>query len=263
MSIQYELPPIDEEKTINKIVKFIKQKLNEASAEGIILGLSGGLDSSTVAYLASLAIKPEKVLGLILPSETTPSQEVDHAQMIAEILGIEYEIIPISPLIESFDNLCIHQFTKMAEANLMARMRMLILYYHANSMNLLVAGTGNLSELLIGYFTKYGDGGVDFLPIGDIYKTHVQQLAYALKIPEEIITKPPSAGLWIGQSDEEEIGMDYPTLDQLLYLMMEKEFSDEKLADKMDLDLEEIKRIRKMVKNSQHKLHAPESPVLR
>jgi len=257
------LPLIDEEKTIKKIEEFIKTKVQDSQTQGVVIGLSGGIDSTTVAYLAARALGKEKVLGLILPSHTTEPQDVDHAQEVAETLGIEYEIIPIDHLLEPFPELCSHQANSLAEANLKPRIRMMILYYHSNSLNRLVAGTGNLSELLVGYFTKYGDGGVDLLPIGDLYKTHVRQLAYALDIPEAMIKKPPTAGLWHGQSDEEELGMEYSLLDQLLYLMIDQKQEDNIIAEKLDLPLEEIQRIKKKVNASNHKLSSPEVLPLR
>jgi NAD+ synthase len=257
------LPHIDEEKTIQKILGFMKKKINDSNTKGVVLGLSGGLDSTTVAYLSTMALGKENVLGLIMPSHTTSQEDVYHAQEIAETLDIEYEIIHIDHLLDPFEKLCTHQPNSLAKANLKARIRMMILYYHSNSLNRLVAGTGNLSELLVGYFTKYGDGGVDLLPIGDLYKTHVRQLAYKLEIPEELIKKAPTAGLWPGQSDEEELGMEYRVLDQLLYLMTDQTLGDDSIAEELDLPLEEILRIKNKVHASNHKLCSPEIPPLR
>jgi NAD+ synthase len=258
-----KIPQIDAGKTIDKIEKFIERKVNEAGSSGIVLGLSGGIDSTVVAYLSQKILGASKVLGLIMPSETTSSEDVEHAQIIAEILGIEYEIIHIDSLIEPFHNLCSHESNELARANLKARIRMMILYYHSNSLNRLVGGTGNLSELLVGYFTKYGDGGVDILPIGDLYKTHVREVARALEVPQEIIDKAPTAGLWPGQTDEEELGMKYEVLDEILYLMTEQSLKDSIIAEKANLPLSEIQRIRERVRISSHKVCSPEIPPLR
>ena len=216
-----------------------------------------------VAYLSKRALGASNVLGLIMPSITTSSEDVEHAQVIAEILGIEYEIIHIDSLIEPFHDLCSHESNELARANLKARIRMMILYYHSNSLNRLVAGTGNLSELLVGYFTKYGDGGVDILPIGDLYKTHVREVARELGVPEEIIDKPPTAGLWPGQTDEEELGMEYTVLDEILHLTVDKSMNENLIAEKVNLPLSEIQRIKERVKISQHKICSPEIPPLR
>jgi len=216
-----------------------------------------------VAYLSKRALGASNVLGIIMPSLTTSSEDVEHAQVIAEILGIEYEIIHIDSLIEPFHDLCSHESNELARANLKARIRMMILYYHSNSLNRLVAGTGNLSELLVGYFTKYGDGGVDILPIGDLYKTHVREVARKLEVPEEIIEKPPTAGLWPGQTDEEELGMKYTVLDEILHLMVDKSLDANLIAEKVNLPLSEIQRIKNRVIISQHKIKSPEIPPLR
>ena len=178
-----KIPAVNTSKAITQIEKFIKLKIEESGTEGVVLGLSGGIDSTVVAYLSKRALGASNVLGLIMPSITTSSEDVEHAQVIAEILGIEYEIIHIDSLIEPFHDLCSHESNELARANLKARIRMMILYYHSNSLNRLVVGTGNLSELLVGYFTKYGDGGVDILPIGDLYKTHVREVARELGVP--------------------------------------------------------------------------------
>jgi NAD+ synthase len=258
-----KIPRIDTSKAINQIEEFIKLKIEESGSEGVVLGLSGGIDSTVVAYLSKRALGASNVLGIIMPSLTTSSEDVEHAQVIAEILGIEYEIIHIDSLIEPFHDLCSHESNELARANLKARIRMMILYYHSNSLNRLVAGTGNLSELLVGYFTKYGDGGVDILPIGDLYKTHVREVARKLEVPEEIIEKPPTAGLWPGQTDEEELGMKYTVLDEILHLMVDKSLDANLIAEKVNLPLSEIQRIVDRVKSSQHKLCSPEVPPLR
>jgi len=207
------LPEINEERSIEIIGEFIKNKIRESKTEGLVMGLSGGLDSSTIAHICARFLKKNRILGLIMPSKTTSIEDIDDAVSVADKLDIEYEIIPIEGLIEPFTNICHHYGNeKIANANLKARIRMIILYYHSNRMNRLVVGTGNRSELLVGYFTKYGDGGVDILPIGDLYKTHILQMASYLGVPENITKKAPTAGLWAGQTDEEELGIKYQVL---------------------------------------------------
>jgi len=254
---------INESKVSEYIVKFLKNKIYKTKLDGFVLGLSGGIDSSTVAYLCAQSLPKDKVLGLIMPSTTTSSMDLDHAKLVAENLGIEYEIIFIDELIEPFSNLCSHRSNKTAEANLKARIRMMILYYHANILNRLVVGTGNRTELLLGYFTKYGDGGVDILPIGDLYKTHVRQIASYIGVPQDIIEKSPTAGLWIGQTDEEELGMEYDLLDQLLYLLIDQGNDEKNVAESLSIPLSEVIRIKKMVYKNKHKFFLPEMPLIR
>lgn len=248
------LPSINLEKTIRVISKFIKNNISISQTDGLVLGLSGGVDSSTVAYLCAKVVHPQNILGLILPSDTTTTEDIKHAKLVANNLGIDREIIYIDDILNSFQNICDHPTNnKLVKANLKARIRMIILYYHANSLNKLVVGTGNRTEILVGYFTKYGDGGVDILPLGDVYKTQVRQLASELGVPAEIIKKPPTAGLWSGQKDEDELGIKYPILDNVLHLAIDKKLENKYIARKLNIPLEEVERVKDMVSNSIHK----------
>ncbi len=261
------IPPINPEKTIKTISNFIKNKKDESKTEGLVIGLSGGLDSSTAAYISVKAVDKDKILGLIMPSQTTTPEDFEDAVTVAKCLEIEYEVIPIDNLIKPFVDLCIHStteyYSQVANANLKARIRMMILYYHANSMNRLVVGTGNLSELLIGYFTKYGDGGVDMLPLGDLYKTDVKKIAHYLQLPKEIMIKAPTAGLWLGQTDEEELGIKYHLLDEILYLVNSEKLKYEVVAEKLEIPKEEVLRIKNMMKSAEHKITSPPIPKIR
>lgn len=261
------LPSLNAENAVQKISKFLKEILADSKADGLVMGLSGGLDSSTVAYISAETVPRDKILGLIMPSQTTTQEEIDDALFIADKLGIEKEIIGIDELIEPFQILCAHStsqhYNKMAAANLKARIRMMILYYHANSLNRLVVGTGNRTELLVGYFTKYGDGGVDVLPLGHLYKTYVRSIASYLRIPQKILSKPPTAGLWSGQTDEEELRIQYPILDQILYLLTEENLNSDQVAEKLEISKEEVIRIRNMMKSAEHKLTPPPIPKIR
>ncbi|QHN07559.1 NAD+ synthase [Methanothermobacter sp. THM-2] len=241
-----------------RIEEFIKASVADSRTDGVVLGLSGGLDSSTVAYLAAGALGPDRVLGIIMPSATTPAEDLKHAELVAEENGIEYETVDIEPILESFSGICGHRASRLALANLKPRARMMVLYYHANSMNRLVAGTGNRTELLVGYFTKYGDGGVDILPIGGLYKKQVRMLAEELGVPSEIISKAPSAGLWPGQTDEEELGISYDVLDEILFLLVDKKMGVPEVASELGVPAEEVKRIQGMVRAAGHKLRPPE-----
>ncbi len=241
------------DKVVERIEEFIRRKVDEANAEGVVVAVSGGVDSATVAFLCKRALGSERVFGLILPeSGVTSQQDVEDAIEVAKMLGIEYKIIDIADIVKSFLEK-VGEGDRMAVANLKPRIRMTINYYHANSMNRLVAGTGNKSELMVGYFTKYGDGGVDFLPIGDLYKTEVFELARYLGVPEKIITKKPSAGLWVGQTDEDEMGISYAELDEILKAIERGEKRDD----------EKFRKVERMVVASRHKREPPEVLKLR
>ncbi|MBO8179595.1 MAG: NAD+ synthase [Archaeoglobus sp.] len=239
------------DKVVQRICEFIDEIVKSSGSTGVVLGLSGGVDSSTVAYLCTKALGKERVFGLIMPEiGVTPEKDVEDAIKVAEILGIDYKLIEINEIIEVFKEKA-GEGSKMAEANLKPRVRMVLNYYYANSMNRLVAGTSNKSELMVGYFTKYGDGGVDFMPIGDLFKTEVFQLASYLGVPRNIIEKKPSAALWPGQTDEEEMGISYAELDEILKLIEKGEKRDD----------EKFKKVLKMVERSKHKRQMP--PVAR
>jgi NAD+ synthase len=258
------IPKIDAQKTVEIIKNFIKSKIDESKSEGLVIGLSGGIDSSLVAYLCVNAIGNENIFGLVLPSETTSSEDIEDAITVADKLGIKYKTLHIDELIEPFPRMCPKcSESALANGNLKARIRMMILYYHLNSMNRLVAGTGNRTELLVGYFTKYGDGGVDILPIGDLYKTDVRKIAAYLEIPKNIIEKAPTAGLWTGQTDEEELGMKYELLDKILYLMADENLDIKEIAEKLEIPDNEVLRIKNKMETSKHKLSPPSIAQIR
>lgn len=257
-----ELPQLDCEKTKEIIVDFIKTKMTEANAEGLVVGLSGGIDSTLSAFLATEAVGKDKVFGVVMPSTTTPTEDKVHGSDLANLLGIKYRDIGIDSILNEFLTLTnyITENDPLAIGNLKARIRMSIIYYYANAKNYMVVGTGNRSELLIGYFTKFGDGACDIEPIGDLYKLHVRQLAKYMNIPSEIIEKPPRAGLWDNQTDEDEIGMTYEVLDNLLYSYIDQNEDVEEIANNLEIPVEEVERIIKKVNNNAHKTKVPESP---
>jgi len=258
MEGEFKFPKLDAEKAVDEICNFIQVKLEESKADGLVIGLSGGIDSSAVAYLCARVIESDKILGLILPSETTSSEDIADAIAVADNLGIKYKNLHIDHLIEPFPKLCPEcSSSALANGNLKARARMMLLYYHSNSMNRLVMGTGNKTELLVGYFTKYGDGGVDVLPIGDLYKTHVKEIAAYIGVPKNIVEKAPTAGLWTGQTDEEELGIKYELLDKILYLMTDKNLNILEVAECLKISEDEVLRIKNMVESSKHKLSSP------
>jgi NAD+ synthase len=216
------------------IVEWLRQRLTHAGARGFVFGLSGGLDSAVVARLCQTAA-PVNVVGVVMPAHSDPQDEAD-AQLVAGHFRIPTIRVDLAPIFDDFtatlqDALAVipkeqspaHQHgpddlrEKLPLANVKPRLRMTTLYYVANTMNYMVAGTGNRSELSIGYFTKYGDGGVDLLPIGELLKSEVRTAARDLGVPDAVIEKPPSAGLWSGQSDEQEMGFTYAELEKYLH----------------------------------------------
>ncbi|TFG02434.1 MAG: NAD+ synthase [Promethearchaeota archaeon] len=238
----------------NNIQNWIKTYLKSANAEKVVVGISGGIDSAVTGGLCAEAIGEQNVFGLILPCESIPA-DIEDAKMVVKSLGINQELIDLTPGFKKFMKVLSFNDSKnkIAKANLKARLRMVTLYYYGQVLgDCLVAGTGNRAEMAIGYFTKYGDGGVDFEPLGSLYKSEVRALAETLKIPEKIITKPPSPGLWPGQTDEGEIGLSYDIIDEILYRI------DYNL-DFDDFDLEKVNKVKELMRKATHKLHPPPS----
>jgi NAD+ synthase len=242
-----------------RIEKFIRRKVREAGARGAVVGISGGIDSAVVATLCVRALGKRRVTALIMPEiETTGKRDVEDATRLAKHLGVEYYTIDLSQVYKEFKKILptFEEEERVPNGNLRARIRMCILYYFSNSRNLLVAGTGNRSELKMGYFTRYGDGGVDFLPIGGLYKTEVRKLAEELEISQRIISKKPSPGLWEGQTAEGELGISYSKLDRILERIGKK--TDRAIAGELGLKESTIRRVRERIKLMKFKCEIPE-----
>ena len=222
--------------------------------------MSGGIDSTLAAFLSCEAVGKDNVFGITLPSATTPAEDKIHGIEVAQRLGIQYKEIGIDTILNEYLSATQLPENDLSIGNLKARIRMSIIYYFANQKNYLVCGTGNKSEILIGYFTKHGDGACDMEPIGDLYKTEVFKLSEFLNIPEEIIKKPPRAGLWTNQTDEDEIGMSYDLLDKILYLYSEKDMDDSQIAEKLDISADDVNMIINKTIRSEHKSKVPEIP---
>ncbi len=243
---------LDYDKLISKIQNWISNFVKSAQVEGIIVGMSGGIDSTVTSTLCVNAIGDKKVIGLGLPCLSIP-QDLKDATTVANQLGIEFIIFDLSSVYEEFLKISSDHIetNKMAKGNIKPRLRMLTTYFVGQSKGkFLVAGTGNRTELAIGYFTKFGDGGVDFEPIGGLYKCEVREIAKKLNIPEYIINKPPSAGLWEGQTDKGEIGMTYDIIDEIIYRI------DHNLSLN-DLNNRDIEKVREMMNLAQHKSKIP------
>jgi NAD+ synthase len=248
-------------KDVTSILKeFIKTYVESSGCTSVVLGLSGGVDSAVCAVLCKDALGTNNVQCVFLPDETTPALDRKHIGLFVKTFHVHCKEIEISPFVGLFRK-TLQQKKKMTLANLKPRVRMILLYEYANETQSLVCGTSNKSEILVGYFTKYGDGGVDFQPLGDLYKTQIYQLAKHLKIPAPIIHKPPTAGLWAGQTDEKELRMSYGTLDQILY-GLELKIDDSEIKKTTQVSREQIERIRKMRIKSQHKRRTPLIPKI-
>jgi len=239
------------------IGEFIRGQLRQAGFERALVGLSGGIDSSLVAYLVSEAVGPERLLCLLMPYRTSDPASRADAEDVVGRLGCESLVVDISPMVDAyFADPDRPQASPVQRGNFMARTRMAVLYDHSVWWAGLVVGTGNKTETLIGYTTIYGDNASAFNPIGDLYKTQVRQMAVDIGVPERIIAKAPSADLWPGQTDEEEGGFRYAEIDRLLYWMIDKRRTDEDLVA-MGFAAELVARVGRMVATSEYKRQVP------
>lgn len=263
ISTNIELSLKSSEKVTCLIQDFINEKLEESGCENAIVGVSGGIDSALVASLATRALGNERVLALLMPDNENSQHDVMEAKAFVSHLGIEVKTIPINGIFQSTLNLVPEAAEKrIALGNLKARIRMLLLYLFSNLENGLVLGTGNRSELLLGYFTKYGDGAADILPIGELYKVQVVELSKYLKLPKSIIEKAPSAGFWPGQTDQEELGARYELIDPILYCLVELKLSAEETAKELSVDRELVRNLKSRWINNRHKRALPATPDL-
>ncbi|MFX1313509.1 MAG: NAD+ synthase [Promethearchaeota archaeon] len=243
---------LDYRRLITDIQNWIKNYVESANMKGIVLGISGGIDSAVTAALCVGALGKNNIMGLGLPCFSNPP-DLEDAKMIAQFLEIQFMVFDLTRIYEEIVKTMSSQIkaNKNANVNLKPRLRMMINYYVGQSKgSYLVVGTSNRTELAIGYFTKYGDGGADFEPIGDLYKCEIRKIAEFLQIPKKVIEKPPSAGLWKGQTDEGEIGLSYDTLDEIIYRIDSNINLD-------DINKEDIIKVKKMMKSAQHKLKLP------
>ncbi|MBI4344141.1 MAG: NAD+ synthase [Euryarchaeota archaeon] len=241
----------------------IRSRIRKAGAEGGVVAMSGGLDSSLVAKLASEALG-KRLLALLMPEDgVTRPEDTVHARAWAEELGIEYRLVEIGealrPLEAAFKGMKKGDKGRrlVAWGNVKPKVRMVLNYMVANLESRIVIGTSNKTEMLLGYTTKYGDGGVDIQPIGDLYKTQVRQLARYLGLPRPILEKAPSAGLWPGQKSEEELGGTFEELDSILYLIVERGYSTREAALELGKDLAFVRRIYERVRVNEHKRKTP------
>ena len=248
--------------TITKnLESFLSEQIEKNHSNGVILGLSGGIDSAVLAYLCKRQLK-EKTLAIIMPDTSiTPESETQDAQKMISLTGIEYKLIDIKPIVNEYAMYL--EPNEKARGNLRARIRTNILYYYANIRNYLVLGSSDKSEYLIGYFTKFGDGASDVTPIISLYKLQVREIAKYLGVPENVITKKSSPHLWKDHEAEKELGISYEEIDSILYCLFEKKLSLEDTIKKTGIDESIVKKIQELNMNSEHKRISPSKPGMK
>ena len=239
----------------NELVEFLRENFKKAGFSKAVLGLSGGIDSALVAYLLRDALGKENVLAIMMPYKSSNPDSLNHAKLVIEDLGINSKTIEITDMIDAyFKNE--EEATSLRMGNKMARERMSILFDYSSKENALVVGTSNKTEIYLGYSTQFGDSACALNPIGDLYKTNIWDLSRYLKIPNELIEKKPSADLWEGQTDEQEMGLTYKEADQVLYRMLEENKTvEEILAEGFNKDL--VDNIVRRMNKSEYKRRMP------
>jgi NAD+ synthase len=237
------------------LVKFIQREISRAGFSRAVVNLSGGIDSAVTCILTAEAMGPENVLAIRLPYRTSSPESLEHAEMIINQTGVQELTYPITdmvePMFEHFEDI-----DDIRRGNVMARVRMILLYDQSAAFNGLAVGTGNKTEILLGYTTIYGDAACAINPVGDLYKTQLRQLAQHIGIPDVILQKPPSADLWVGQTDENELGFTYAEVDKLLYLMVDHRYSIEECID-AGFDPGFVEQVRRRMQRTQFKRMLP------
>jgi NAD+ synthase len=264
MKLTPSLLEIDFSEAEKRICRFIKEYVENAGAKGIVLGLSGGIDSATIAALSSLALGGDNVVGLMLPEKENFSQkDIEDAKVVADRFSFKTQICDVSatldclyngiPFFDPSDRIC--------KGNIKARTRMIYLYYYANKLNRIVCGSSDKSETMMGYFTKWGDAAADIAPIMDLYKTQVRKLAIHLGIPQEIALKPSTPALWPNQTAEKEIGIKYETLDMILY-GLERFMNTQEIANQLSTQKAVVDNIKSRWLANEHKRRMAISPKI-
>ncbi|WP_232686619.1 NAD+ synthase [Halobacterium zhouii] len=245
----------------DRIQTFLRDTVESAGAERCVLGLSGGIDSTTVAHLAVDELGADALHGLVMPGSASRGENMSDAERVAEDLGIEYDVVEIDPFVDLLTEAYpAAEGDRLAVGNARARTRAVLNYLVANHEDGLVLGTGNRTEALAGYFTKYGDQAVDCNPIGNLYKMQVRQLARDLGVPEDLVAKTPTAGLWQGQTDEDEMGVGYDTIDAVLAIHVDGGVPAAATATHLGVEESVVQRVRELYERSEHKRAMPPAP---
>ena len=270
VGVDLQLSEAELEAVRQHLVEFIQDRAAAAGVDRAVLGLSGGIDSTLTVHLAVEALGAGNVRGLVMPAESNDEANMGDAERVAEDLGIDYDVVEIDPIADAFldplpgvdpDDRIEADPLRTAVGNLHVRIRAVLNYFVANDEGAIVLGTGNRSEALVGYFTKYGDGAVDCHPIGILYKQQVRQLARHVGVPEDLVNKTPTAGLWAGQTDEDELGIDYDTLDAILALTVDGPFPPSAAVRLLDgVTEEQVEWVHDLHGRSEHKRHVPPAP---
>ena len=250
---------IDCEKTSQKVIQFIQTTVNNTGLDGVVVNVSGGIDSAVTLHLAVNALGPEKVTAITIPErDVTNENDITDVMLHCNMLNLTCNTVEITEILHVMrDILPEYDITnKITSGNIRSRLRMIIAYYFANKEKRIVLGTSNKTELLTGFFTKYGDGGVDQMPLANLWKFNIKELAYYLGIPDTIIRKPPSPGFYRGHTDEDELGMSYDNIDLILY-GYEKGYTVKEISNETGILEKEIHRIIDRVKANQHKRQLP------
>ncbi|RQG98319.1 NAD+ synthase [Natrarchaeobius oligotrophus] len=243
------------------ITDFIRDSVDAAGADGAVLGLSGGIDSTLTAYLTVEALGSESLHGLVLPATVSSDENMSDAERVARDLEIGYDVVEVEPIVDSLLSAYPEaEGDHEAVGNARARVRGVVNYLVANHENRLVVGTGNRSEAAVGYFTKYGDGAVDCHPIGNLYKQQVRQLARYVGVPNDLVEKTPTAELWADQTDEDELGIDYDTLDSILVAHVDGPLSVAATARLLEIEEKTVEKVRGLYERSEHKRLVPPAP---
>lgn len=251
---------LDEPKALEQLISFIQNQVAQAGMSRVLLGLSGGLDSALACYLAARALGPDHVLAIRMPYKTSAQDSLDHAQLVIEGTGVQHMTFPITDMADGLISKCA-DMSPTRKGNVMARSRMIVLYDQSVVFKGLVMGTGNKTEIFLGYSTIYGDSASAFNPLGGLYKTQVRQLSRALGVPEVIIAKPPSADLWAGQTDEGELGFTYADVDRLLYLLLDRHYTAEQCVA-AGFDAGFVAQVLKRMRASEFKRRMPPIAIL-
>ncbi len=246
----------DSGQAISQISQFLQDSLADSHLDGYVVGLSGGIDSAVAAALAVKAVGPEKLFGIMMPYKSSSDSSRTDAQILANKFQIETTCIDISPMVDAYFEI-IPDDNRLRQGNKMARERMSILFDHAHRMNRLVLGTGNRTEIALGYTTLYGDAACSVNPIGQLYKTEVRLIARELGIPDSIINKPPSADLWANQTDESEIGVTYKEIDQILSSLLDKGIRSASELESAGINLDSTKRLLELLNLNKFKRILP------